>query len=90
MDDTELRSTLEKLHHELEQIQNLDDESRLSLQHLMGDIRTVLERQGLSPSEHYQSLGDGLKEAIQRYAISHPGLTATMNQALEILSRAGI
>ncbi|OGO32097.1 MAG: hypothetical protein A2Z16_01400 [Chloroflexi bacterium RBG_16_54_18] len=90
MDDSELRVTLEKLHRELEQTDNLDDDSRQRLQHLMGDIRTALDREGPPPAEHYQSLGDQLNEAIQRYEISHPSLTAAMRHALDILSGAGI
>ena len=90
MDDSELDDILEKLHQELEQTENLDDESRQRLQHLMGDIRTVLDREGPSPTEHYLSLGDQLNDAIQRYEISYPSLTAAMRHALEILSRAGI
>jgi hypothetical protein len=90
MDDTELRDTLEKLHQELEQAENLDDESRQRLQHLMGDIRTALEREEPPPSEDYQSIGDQLNEAILEYEISHPSLTASMVHALEILSGAGI
>jgi hypothetical protein len=90
MDDSELHDTLEKLHLELEQIDNLDEESRQSLQHLMGDIRIALDREEPSSTEHYQSLGDQLNVAIQRYEISHPGLTAAMKHALDILSAAGI
>jgi hypothetical protein len=86
----ELRDALEKLHQELEQAENLDDESRQRLQHLMGDIRAALEREEPSTSEHNQSLGDQLNEAIQSYEISHPGLTAAMKHALDILSGVGI
>jgi hypothetical protein len=90
MEETELRDTLEKLHQELEQADNLDDESRQRLQHLMGDIRTALDREETSSAEHYQSLGDQLNDAILQYEISHPSLTAAMRHALEILSGAGI
>ena len=90
MDDSELRDTLEKLHQELEQTDNLDDESRQLLQHLMDDIRTALEREGPSPTEHYQSLGDQLTDGILRYEISHPTLATAMRHALDILSGAGI
>ena len=90
MDDSELRDTLEKLHQELEQTENLDDESRQRLQHLMIDIRTILEREGSSSIEQYQSLGDQLNEAIQRYELSHPSLTAALSHALNILSGIGI
>ena len=90
MDDSELRDTLEKLHQELEQTDDLDDESRQRLQHLMGDIRIALDREGPSPSEHYQSLSEQLTDSLWRYEISHPNLTAAMMHALDILSGAGI
>jgi len=90
MEDPELRDTLEKLHQELEQTDDLDDESRQHLQHLMGDIRATLDREGDSTPEHYQSLGDQLNDSIQRYEISHPSLTAAMRHAMDILSGVGI
>ena len=90
MDDSELRDTLEKLHQELEQTDNLDDDSRQRLQHLMGDIRTLLDREEPSSVDHYQSLGDQLNDAIQGFEISNPSLTAMMRHALDILSGLGI
>jgi len=90
MEDSNLRDTLEKLHQELDQISDLDDESRQRLEHLMGDIRTVLDQEEPSTAEHYQSLGDQLNDAIQRYEVSHPNLTAAMSHALDILSGVGL
>lgn len=90
MDDSELRDTLEKLHQELEHTNDLDDESRQRLKHLMGDIRLTLDREQAPSAEHYESLGDQLMDGIQRYEVSHPGLTAAMRHALDILSGAGI
>lgn len=90
MDDSELRKTLEELHRELKAIDSIDDESRQRLEHLMVDIRAVLDREGLSPAEHYHSLGEQLIDGVQRYEAPHPALTAAMQHALDILSRAGI
>lgn len=90
MEDSELRDTLEKLHTELEQTENLDEDSRQRLEHLMGDIRTALDRQAPPPSEHYRSLGEQLSDGVLRYEISHPALAAAMRRALDILSGAGI
>ena len=90
MDDPELHEALVKLHQELEQADNLDDESRQQLQHLMGDIRTALDRQPPSSEEEDESLVDQLGESIQQYEVSHPGLTAALQHALDILSGAGI
>jgi hypothetical protein len=90
MDDSELRDTLEKLHQELEQTDDLDDESRRRLQHLMVDIRATLDREEASSTEHYESLGDQLRDGIQQYEVSHPSLTVVMKHALDILSGSGI
>lgn len=90
MDDSDLRETLEKLHQELEQTETLDDESRQRLEHLMGDIRTALDREESSPDEDYQSLGEQIGDAITLYDVSHPSLTIALRHALEILSGAGI
>ena len=90
MDDSELRDTLEKLHWELEQTENLDEESRQRLEHLMVDIRAALDREAPPPTEHYQSLGEQLSDGILRYEISHHSLAAAMRHALDILSGAGI
>lgn len=93
MDDSELRKTLVKLQQELEQIDgidDIDDESRARLEHLLVDIRSVLGREGGSPAEHYRSLGEQLVDGVQRYEAIHPALTAAMQHALDILSRAGI
>ncbi len=90
MEDPELRDTLEKLHQELEQTENLDEESRQHLQHLMADIRLTLDRDEAPTPEHYESLGEQLTEGIQRYEVSHPSLTVAMQHALDILSGIGI
>ena len=90
MEDPELHEALEKLHHELEQADDLDDESRQGLQHLMSDIRMALDRQPPAPEGEDESLFDQLNESIQQYEVSHPSLTAALQHALEILSGAGI
>jgi hypothetical protein len=90
MDDTELREALERLHQELEENEHLDDEERQQLEHLMGHIRTALDREEASSDEDYDSLVEQLNEGVQRYQASHPGLTSTMMHVLDILSGAGI
>lgn len=90
MDNSDLLDTLEKLHQELEQTENLDDESRQQLQHLMGDMRTVLEREEPASTEEDDSFIEQLGDAIQEYEVSHPSITAALQHALDILSGAGI
>ena len=88
--DEDLRDTLEKLHQELEKTENLDEESRQRLAHLMGDIRTVLDRQEQASADENQSLGDQIIEAIERYEVSYPNLALALRHALDILSGSGI
>jgi hypothetical protein len=90
MPNPELKDSLEKLHLELEETSDLDDDSRQQLQHLMDDIRTVLERDQDASEEEDDSLGDQINEAIQQYEVSHPDLTAALQHALDILSGAGL
>jgi seryl-tRNA synthetase len=90
MDDAELHEAVEKLHLELEQADDLDDESREQLQHLMSDIHTALEREAPANEEEDESLFEQLNESIQRYEASHPSITAALQHALDILSGAGI
>jgi seryl-tRNA synthetase len=90
MDDPELQEAVEKLHQELEEAEDLDDESRQRLQHLMVDIRTALDRQPPASADEDGSLFEQLNENIQEYEVSHPSLTAALQHALDILSGAGI
>jgi len=90
MSNVELREALEKLQQELKQTENLDDEARQRLQHLMADMHSILEQEEPSVAEYFQSFGDQLADGVQRYEISHPALTAAMQRLLEILSSAGI
>jgi hypothetical protein len=94
MDDPELHEALEKLHlelhEELEQVDDLDDESREQLQHMMEHLRTILEREQAPGDEDDDSFLEQLNESIDRYQISHPGLTSALQHALDILSGAGI
>ena len=90
MDDPELHEALDKLHQELEQADDLDDESRQALQHLMGDISAALERKPLAAEEEDDSLLEQLNENIEQYQVTHPSLTTALQHALDILSGAGI
>lgn len=90
MENSELRDTLEKLHRELEQAENLDDDSRERLQHLEVHIQAVLDREESSSTEEDDSLGDRLNDAIQEYEVTHPDLTTVLRHVMDILSGAGI
>lgn len=90
MDDKELRETLQRLHNELDNAEEMDEESTQLLKHLMGDIQTHLERSGETTLLEYQPLSEILRKSIQHFEVDHPTLVATMGKALDILSRMGV
>ncbi len=83
MDKSELQVKLEQLHAELEKTKAVDPESRQLLQHLMGDIQSVLKEPNASPR---RSLTQRLNVAMARFEESHPSLTLTIQQVLDHLS----
>ncbi len=89
MDKQQLREQLEKLHAELQDVESLNDKDRALLQDLASDVRDVLNREVEHP-EHYNSLGERLKEAVAQIEASHPRLTLLMRQVIDQLAFMGI
>jgi len=89
MPETQLRTTLEELHRELEIAESVDDDARALLVEVLGDIQSVLDRSG-EESDRHETLGDRLAEATRRFEESHPSLTAAVNRVASALSNLGI
>jgi hypothetical protein len=86
MNDPELRKLLEQLHNEIENTETVDEKGQELLRDLSEHIRVLLVR-----SEQPQpSSINSLEASIDYFEISHPTLTATLTQLLQILSNAGI
>ncbi len=83
MDKRPLVESLERLHEQLKQTQTLDDESRQLLEHLQGDIRTVLQKPSAASRA---SLRARLEEAVTQLEDSHPQLTITIQEVLDHLA----
>jgi hypothetical protein len=88
MDDKDLQQKLTDLHAEIEQAQDVDDDARQMLTHLQQDIQNLLERS--SDAEAHQSLVERLDEAIKQFEVTHPEMTESMGQLLDLLARMGI
>ncbi len=83
MSKSPLAESLERLHAELERTETLDDETRQLLEHLDGDIRTVLKKPSASTRA---TLGKRLEAAVARLEDSHPQLTLAMQDVLDHLA----
>ena len=89
MNDDELRQLLEDLHQRIESTDSVDEEGREMLNHLSMDIRNLLERTGESRHDTSKEV-NSLEESIRHFEVTHPTLTATLSQMLNILNNAGI
>jgi peptidoglycan hydrolase CwlO-like protein len=89
MDKQQLREQLEKLHAELQDVESLNDKDRALLQNLASDVREVLNRED-EHTEHYNSLGERLKETVAEIEASHPRITLLMRQIIDQLAFMGI
>ena len=90
MEDQDLRNLLERLHIEIEQKGQLDDQEREMLRHLGMDINDLLDKSEQAGVEVEPSLLERLEDTIETYEISYPELTMLLNKVLSILSSAGI
>ena len=89
MNDDELRKLLEELHQRIESTDTVDEQGREMLNHLSMDIRNLLERTG-EPRPDTSKEINSLEESIRHFEVTHPTLTATLSQMLNILNNAGI
>lgn len=86
MPDKKLNELLEQLHDELEKNQSVDEEGREMLVHLNADIRKYID-----PAEDDdETIFNRIQDAIDRFEVEHPVITAALSQILNSLSNAGI
>ncbi len=90
MEQHPLRPALEQLHDELERANTADPNHDL-LQELQRDTRSLLDRIDRSEdAAPHPDFADRLGDAMLRFELSHPMLTAAMQQAVDALNRIGI
>ena len=84
MNNEELTQLLEKLHTELDGMENVDEKSRQLLNDLEKDINELLDR-----SDH-DTLLERLDDAVDEFEVKYPSLTTMLSEISRILSNAGI
>ena len=90
MDKRPLHNTLEQLQGELQRIESVDEDERKILQKLMSDVKKLLEAPDSDQRLSHASLGEGLREAVERFEASHPRVTMLMGQVIDALANIGI
>jgi len=87
MTTNKIQELLQQLHDEVHKAGALDEQSREMLEHLTGDINTLLN-DGEKQAE--ESLIQRLQDGIDHFEIEHPNLTMALSEMMKILSNAGI
>ena len=91
MDDHQFKELLRQIHAQIEAIEVIgDEEERQLLENLLQDIQKLIAAPGTANKPQTHSLSKQLNNSIQQFEISHPDLTRSMVQLLDILSGAGI
>lgn len=85
-----ISSLIQKLHRTLEGRSAITREDRAQLEQLVADLQAVLARPGAAARSGHQGVIDRLRDAVSRFEVSHPDLTATMAQVSQKLSDMGI
>jgi hypothetical protein len=85
MNNEELTQLLEKLHAELDGMENVDEKSRQLLTDLEKDINELLDRSGQD-----DTLLERLDEAVDEFEVKYPSLTTMLSEISRILNNAGI
>jgi hypothetical protein len=90
MDDEAIRIPLKKLHSALNGVTSITEKDRELLQQLSVDIEALLALPRAITRAEHQSIFDRLRDAVTRFEVSHPDLTATMAQVNKALADMGI
>ncbi|HNE69256.1 MAG TPA: DUF4404 family protein [Anaerolineales bacterium] len=84
MENKELEKLLEKLHAELEKVDHMDEDGMKLLRGIEKDINELLHQ------TDRDTLIGRLREAIEKFEVSHPTLTTMLSEISSILNIAGI
>jgi hypothetical protein len=88
MSQDDLKKLLSKVHEELSNVDNLDDESASLLDTVVNDIHGVLGDDAKVDEPH--GFIDRLNDAIQEFEEEHPQLTDAVGRVVDALARLGI
>ena len=82
--DQELHRTLKELHRELAEVGDVDADLEQLLTEIRGDIEAVMDRRA------HHSMTERLRQAAERFEVSHPHLAAAMGAVIDQLARIGV
>lgn len=88
MSNQKIKNLLEQLRTEMESVDKVDEAGLAILRELDGDIDKLIARSDDDVSD--QSIAERLDEAVSKFEVTHPTLTAMLSEISKVLSNAGI
>jgi len=84
-----IKNTVEQLHAELENSENVDSDLEASLNQLSRDIERILDH---SPDKesHSETLRERSEAVAARFTAAHPKLERILNELADALGKMGI
>jgi len=89
----ELSQTLDRLHLELSQSPQVDDQTLRSMRTLVEEIQAIIAKSGVGEQSQPApplSINQRLQDLISDFEVRHPQLTATLSQIADRLTDMGI
>jgi hypothetical protein len=90
MNDTAITELLKRLHRTLEASTSVGDEDRKLLKQLSLDIHELLARPSGTSDARHRSVLARVQDAVARFEVSHPDLTAALAAVSKVLADMGI
>jgi Domain of unknown function (DUF4404) len=88
MEQQKLRELLDTLHHELEQVESIDETTEVVLSNLRADMQRLLAEKAGTLHED-ESLVERMNEALDHFETDHPKLSLTIQHILDSLAKMG-
>ncbi len=90
MTSEQLRKTLEELHAELEQTQDVDPDTQQMLQDIDAHIRTLLAGPDREFTTRHHGVTAQLRDSLADFEVSHPNLVTNIERVLDAFNEMGI
>jgi hypothetical protein len=88
--DKQTLKAVKELHQQLQQVDSLKERDRELVDRLRRDIESLLAHTGEGRASERESVIGQLEDAVGRFEVSHPDLTAVMSRVIKALSDMGI
>ncbi len=90
MEQPQLRATLERLDSELSATTTVEQDRQAVLSNVRSDVHQLLAEPEAQQAEEHRSLRQQLVAAIPTFEATHPTLTTTMSEVIDMLDRMGL